>query len=50
MPWDIVIALALRCVARDAGEHSLERHWPGTTDGLDAVRRLAGIRTGGNDL
>ena len=37
----IVVAIALRSVARRAGAGALERHWPGTPDGLAAVRRLA---------
>jgi uncharacterized membrane protein YkvA (DUF1232 family) len=37
----IVVAFALRSVTRHAGGDALERHWPGTPDGLAAVRRLA---------
>jgi uncharacterized membrane protein YkvA (DUF1232 family) len=40
----IVVALALRFAIRRAGAASVERHWPGTADGLVAVLRLAGIR------
>lgn len=36
----IIVALALRAVVRAAGPEALERHWPGTPAGLDAVRRL----------
>lgn len=39
----VVVALALRSVARRAGPESLDRHWPGTPDGLAALRRLAGL-------
>lgn len=39
----VVVALALRSVTRRAGPEALERHWPGTPDGLAAVRRLAGL-------
>jgi uncharacterized membrane protein YkvA (DUF1232 family) len=39
----IVVALVLRSVVRGAGPQALERHWPGTSDGLAAVRRLAGL-------
>lgn len=39
----IVVALVLRSVVRGAGPQALERHWPGTQDGLAAVRRLAGL-------
>lgn len=40
----IVVALTLRSVVRRAGPLALERHWPGTPEGLAAVRRLAGLR------
>ena len=36
----IVVALVLRSVTRAVGTEALERHWPGTPDGLAAVRRL----------
>jgi uncharacterized membrane protein YkvA (DUF1232 family) len=39
----IVVALALRSVARRAGPGALQRHWPGSPDGLAAVMRLAGV-------
>lgn len=39
----VIVALALRSVARHAGHEALERHWPGTPEGLLAVRALAGI-------
>lgn len=39
----IIVALALRSVARRAGPQALERHWPGTPGGLAAVMRAAGI-------
>jgi uncharacterized membrane protein YkvA (DUF1232 family) len=39
----IVVALALRSVVRAAGPGALDRHWPGTPEGLSAVRRLAGL-------
>lgn len=39
----VVVVLALRSVTRRAGPDALERHWPGTPDGLAAVRRLAGL-------
>lgn len=38
----IAVLLVLRSVARSAGPEALERHWPGTPDGLAAVRRLVG--------
>jgi uncharacterized membrane protein YkvA (DUF1232 family) len=40
----VVVAFALRSVVRHAGTGALERHWPGTPDGLAAVCRLAGLR------
>ncbi len=36
----IIIALALRSVTRRAGSAALSKHWPGTPEGLAAVRRL----------
>ncbi len=41
----VVVALALRSVVRRAGPGALDRHWPGTPDGLAVVRRLAGLPT-----
>lgn len=41
----VVVALALRSVARRAGAAAIERHWPGTPDGLAALRRLARLDT-----
>lgn len=43
----IIVALALRSVARRAGKDAVARHWPGTPEGLAAVFRLAGIGAGG---
>jgi uncharacterized membrane protein YkvA (DUF1232 family) len=37
----IIVAVALRSITRRAGTPAIERHWPGTPDGLAAVRRLA---------
>ncbi len=45
----VIVALTLRWVARHAGADALERHWPGTPEGLDAVRRLTRIQARGND-
>jgi len=39
----IVVALALRSVVRAGGTAALDRHWPGTPDGLRSVRRLAAL-------
>jgi uncharacterized membrane protein YkvA (DUF1232 family) len=39
----LLVAWVLRSVLRAAGPEALERHWPGSTQGLDVVRRLAGL-------
>lgn len=39
----IVVAATLRSVVRAAGPEALDRHWPGTADGLTAIRRLVGL-------
>ncbi len=44
----IIVAVVLRSVSRRAGSDALDRHWPGTPDGLAAVRRLAGVRANGS--
>jgi uncharacterized membrane protein YkvA (DUF1232 family) len=36
----IVVALVLRSATRRAGPEALARHWPGSPEGLAAVRRL----------
>ncbi len=41
----IIVAVVLRSVARRAGPEALDKHWPGTPNGLHAVKRLAGIET-----
>ena len=41
----IVVALVLRSVVRRAGPQALERHWPGTPDGLAALGRLVRLNT-----
>lgn len=43
----VVVALALRSVVRAAGAGAIERHWPGTPQGLDAIMRLAGVQPHG---
>lgn len=43
----IVVAAALRSVVRAAGPEALERHWPGSAEGLTVVRQLAGLTTDG---
>jgi uncharacterized membrane protein YkvA (DUF1232 family) len=42
----IIVALVLRSAVRRAGSGAVERHWPGTPEGLATVQRLAGITTG----
>lgn len=42
----IVMALVLRSVTRAAGPEALDRHWPGTPEGLAAVRRLVRLEAG----
>lgn len=37
----LLVAWTLRAVARRAGDEAVARHWPGTPDGLAAVRRVA---------
>jgi uncharacterized membrane protein YkvA (DUF1232 family) len=39
----IIVAWALRSVARVAGPEPLDRHWPGTPEGLRVVKRLVGV-------
>ncbi|MDQ1698599.1 MAG: hypothetical protein QOG34_462 [Frankiaceae bacterium] len=39
----LVVAIALRSVVRAAGPEPLDRHWPGSAQGLSVVRRLAGL-------
>ena len=36
----IIVALVLRSVTRSAGPDALAKHWPGTPQGLIAVKRL----------
>jgi uncharacterized membrane protein YkvA (DUF1232 family) len=39
----VIVAIALRSVARHAGREAIERHWPGTGEGLQLLYRLAGL-------
>jgi len=39
----IVVALVLRFATRHAGADALDRHWPGTPEGLKALRTLVGL-------
>ena len=36
----IIVALVLRSATRRAGPDALARHWPGTPEGLNAMKRL----------
>ncbi len=37
----IIVAIALRSVARRAGPQAIQAHWPGTPEGLQLVQRLS---------
>jgi uncharacterized membrane protein YkvA (DUF1232 family) len=39
----IVVALALRFATRFAGRAAIDRHWPGSPEGLGTVLRFAGL-------
>ena len=39
----IIVAIALRSVTRRAGPESLERHWPGSPEGLATLLTLVGL-------
>jgi uncharacterized membrane protein YkvA (DUF1232 family) len=39
----IVVVLVLRSVARRAGVDAIDRHWPGTPEGLRVLMRVAGL-------
>jgi uncharacterized membrane protein YkvA (DUF1232 family) len=39
----LIVAIAVRFALRHAGSAAIERHWPGTPDGLSAVLRLSGL-------
>lgn len=39
----IVVAVVLRFTTKHAGSTALEKHWPGTPQGLQALRTLAGL-------
>jgi len=36
----IIVALVLRSATRSAGTYALAKHWPGTAEGLTALKRL----------
>ena len=39
----VIVALTLRSITRVAGVDALDRHWPGTPEGLAALKRLVGL-------
>jgi uncharacterized membrane protein YkvA (DUF1232 family) len=39
----VIVAVALRSVVRVAGVEAIDRHWPGTEQGLVVVKRLSGV-------
>jgi uncharacterized membrane protein YkvA (DUF1232 family) len=39
----IIVALVLRSVFARAGAETLQKHWPGTPEGLQLILRLAGL-------
>ena len=41
----VLVVWTLRAVVRLAGAKAVERHWPGSPQGLQTVTRLAGLRT-----
>jgi len=42
----IIVALVLRSVTRSAGPDALAKHWPGTPQGLVALKRLCRLNGG----
>lgn len=38
----VLVVLVLRSVIRRSGEQAVDRHWPGTDEGLRTLKRLAG--------
>ena len=39
----LTVVWALRSITKAAGTDALDRHWPGTSEGLAALKRLAGV-------
>jgi uncharacterized membrane protein YkvA (DUF1232 family) len=39
----IIVAIVLRFATRHAGAAALDRHWPGTPQGLQALRSIVGL-------
>lgn len=40
----IIVAATLRSVVRRAGAEAVQRHWPGTAEGLESLARIAGLK------
>jgi uncharacterized membrane protein YkvA (DUF1232 family) len=40
----LIVVWALRSVTRAAGADALDRHWPGSPEGLEALRLIAGVK------
>jgi uncharacterized membrane protein YkvA (DUF1232 family) len=40
----VLVAVAVRSAIRSAGPAAIEKHWPGTPDGLRLILRVAGHR------
>ncbi len=38
----VIVALVLRSVTRHAGPEAVQRHWPGSPEGLQVIQKLAG--------
>jgi hypothetical protein len=45
--WAVVVALALRSVARRAGPDAIAAHWPGTDVSLRTVLHAVGLDPAG---
>jgi uncharacterized membrane protein YkvA (DUF1232 family) len=39
----LIVIWALRSITRTAGTDALDRHWPGSPDGLKALKTIAGL-------
>ncbi len=39
----VIVIWALRSITKTAGAEALDQHWPGSPDGLKALRLIAGI-------
>jgi uncharacterized membrane protein YkvA (DUF1232 family) len=40
----LIVMWALRSITRTAGADALDRHWPGSPEGLRALKLIAGVR------